>query len=161
SDKDFRKIINTALDYDEIMLAAFPNPDFYWLDSSYMHKDIKEWASQAGNEDFNINDPEKAKQMLEDYGYNGEEVIIMATRDYEYMYHVGVVVNEQLKRVGINSKLDIYDWPTLDEMESQTDKWDIEVMGISMVSTPPQLLMLSPSWAGGVNDEKTLEMMKD
>lgn len=160
SDPEFRKIINTALDYDEIMMAGFPNEDFYWLDSSYMHKDITTWASQAGSEYFNINDPEKAKQMLEDYGYNGEEVVIMATRDYEYMYNVGVVTNEQLKSIGINSRLDVYDWPTLDEMENETDKWDIEVMGISMVSTPPQLLMLSPTWAGGVNDQKIIEDMK-
>lgn len=160
ADPEFRKIINTALNYDEIMMAGFPNKDFYWLDSSYMHKDIKSWASQAGSDYHNINDPEKAKQMLEDYGYNGEEVIIMATRDYEYMYNIGVVVNEQLKAVGINSKLDVYDWPTLDEMESKTDLWDIEVMGISMVSTPPQLLMLSPSWAGGVNNPKIIEDMK-
>lgn len=160
SDPEFRKIINTALDYDEIMMAGFPNKDFYWLDSSYMHKDIKSWASQAGSEFHNINDPEKAKQMLEEYGYNGEEVVIMATRDYEYMYNIGVVVDQQLKAIGINSRLDVYDWPTLDEMESKTDQWDIEVMGISMVSTPPQLLMLSPTWAGGVNNPKIIEDMR-
>lgn len=161
SDNEFRKIINTALDYEEIMLAAFASPDFYWLDSSYMHKDVLEWASSAGNENFNINDPEKAKQMLEDYGYDGEEVVIMATRDYEYMYQIGVVVNEQLTNIGINSRLDVYDWPTLDEMESKTAEWDIEVMGISMTSTPPQLLMLSSTWAGGVNDDKITNMLKE
>src|SRR5690606_35694374 len=97
----------------------------------------------------------------EDYGYDGEEVVIMATRDYEYMYQIGVVVNEQLTNVGINSRLAVYDWPTLDEMESKTAEWDIEVMGISMTSTPPQLLMLSPTWAGGVNDEKITGMLKE
>ena len=76
------------------------------------------------------------------------------------MYNIGVVVDEQLKEVGINSKLEIFDWPTLDEREPQTELWDIEVMGISMVSTPPQLLMLSPSWAGGHNDPNITSDMK-
>lgn len=161
ADPKIREAINHALDYDKILMGAFPNVDFYWLDSSYMHKDLPFWKSDAGSEHFNPNDPDKAKQLLEEAGYDGEEIRIMATRDYEYMYNMGVVIEEQLKQVGINAKLEIFDWPTMTEREKDTAVWDVLTMGISMVSTPPQLLMLSASWAGGVNDEHITSQIKE
>lgn len=160
SDFEFRKIINTALDYKAIMMAGFASEEFFHLDSGYMHKDVTTWASQAGSEYHNINDPEKAKQMLADYGYNGEEVVIMATRDFQWMYNIGVAVDEQLKSIGINSRLDVYDYPTFSETANKTDLWDIEVQGATMVSTPPQLITLSTTWSGGVNDPYIPESLK-
>lgn len=160
SDFEFREIINTALDYEQIMMAAFASEEFYELDSGYMHKDVTAWASQAGSEYHNINDPEKAKQMLEDYGYNGEEVVIMTTRDFQWMYNIGVAVDEQLKRLGIQSRLDVYDYPTFSDTANKTDLWDIEIQGATMVSTPPQLITLSTTWSGGVNDPHIPESLK-
>ncbi len=155
-----REIVNTALDPNEIMMAAFPNEDFYWLDSGYMDVNIESWASTAGSEYYNQNDPEKAKQMLEEIDYNNEEFRIMTTRDYDHHYNVGVVIQEQLNQIGMNAVLDVYDWPTLlDKRENELDSWDAFITSSSTVSTPPQLLALSPSWAGGVNDDSVSEQM--
>src|SRR5699024_6950281 len=77
ADFEIREIVNMALDADEIMMAAFPNADFYWLDSGYMDVHIDNWASIAGSEYHNQNDPERAKQMLEEIGYDNEEFRIM------------------------------------------------------------------------------------
>lgn len=162
TDFKLREAINTALDNDEIMLAAFPNTDFYWLDAGYMDVNIVNWASKAGEEYYNQNDPEKAKQMLEDMGYNGEEFRIMATRDYDHHYNSAVVITEQLREIGMNVTLDIYDWPTLNEkMGSDFEDWDAFITSSSTVSTPPQLIALSPSFGGGVNDSKVAEDMKE
>lgn len=158
---EFRKAINTALDLEEIMMAAFPNKDFFWLDSGYMDINISNWASTAGSEYYNQNDPEKAKQMLEEIGYNGEEFKIMTTRDYDHHYNVGVVIHEQLTKLGINAKLEVFDWPTLnDKMDNDFGAWDAFITSSSTVSTPPQLIALSPSFGGGVNDDKVGEMLK-
>lgn len=162
NDVDFRSIVNTALDYEAIMAAAFPHEDAYELTNSYMDKQIINWASDAGSEYYNINDPEKAEQMLKDYGYNGEPFRILTTRDYDYVYNISVVLNEQLNNIGINSSLEVYDWPTVVEMtgnDSELGSWDVTVSGSSMVSIPPQLISLSSSWAGGVNDSYILDMM--
>src|SRR5699024_2944333 len=78
SDPAFRRAINTDLDAEKVMMGAFPNPDFFWLDAGYMDWNIEKWASVAGGEFYNQADPEKAKQMLEDIGYNGEEFRLMA-----------------------------------------------------------------------------------
>ena len=156
-----RQAVNAALDNEEIMMAAFPNKDFFWLDSGYMDKHITNWASTAGSEYYNINDPELAKQYLEEAGYNGEEFRIMATRDYDHHYNAAVVIHDQLTEVGINAVLDVYDWPTFnDKFTNKLDEWDIFVVSSSTVSTPPQLLALSPTFAGGVGDDKVIEMMR-
>ncbi|WP_368653138.1 ABC transporter substrate-binding protein [Ornithinibacillus sp. 4-3] len=160
ADVRMREVINTALDIEEIMMAAYPNEDLFWLHSSYMDEDIVSWASDAGEEYHNINDPEKAKQMLEDMDYNGEEFKILATRDYDHHYNAAVVIHDQLSQIGINATLEIYDWPTVTQLKDDTDAFDAYVISFSTVSTPPQFLGLSPTWAGGVNDEKVVEDMK-
>src|SRR5699024_4809183 len=150
-----------ALDADEIMMAAFPNEEFYWLDSGYMDVHIENWASTAGSEYHNQNNPDRAKEMLEEIGYDGEEFRIMTTRDYDHHYNVGVVIHEQLTNMGINATLDVYDWPTLnDKMENDLGAWDAFITSSSTVSTPPQLIALSPSFGGGVNEPKVGEALK-
>lgn len=160
SDLEMREVVNTALDIEEILMAAYPHDDFYWLDSGYMDVNIVNWASTAGSEYYNQSDPEKAKQMLEDMGYDGEEFRIMVTRDYDHHYSSAVVMQEQLNQIGMNAVLNVVDWPTLLDMrENDLGAWDAFVTTSSTVSTPPQLIALSPSWAGGVNDDHVGEQM--
>lgn len=162
SDFKMRQAINAALDMDKIMMAAFTNEDLFWLHSGYMHKNISSWASEAGSENYNQKDPEKAKQILEEIGYNGEEFVIMTTRDYDYMYSASVVIQDQLNAIGINAKLEVVDWATLlDKQNNSPSDWDAYVVGSSIVSTPSQLLAISPTWAGGVNNDKIIEAVKE
>lgn len=162
TDFKMREAINTALNAEEIMMAGYPNEDFYWLDSGYMDINIKNWNSDAGSEYYNQNDPEKAKKMLDDIGYDGEEFRIITTRDYIQLYNIGVVIQEQLKQIGMNVELEVYDWPTLlDIRDNKIGEWDAFISSSTAVSTPPQLLVLSDTWAGGVNDDSVGEAMKD
>ncbi|WP_368652805.1 ABC transporter substrate-binding protein [Ornithinibacillus sp. 4-3] len=160
SNFEFRQIINTALDADAIMLAGYPHEDFYWLDPGYMDVNVKTWASDARSEYYNQNDPEKAKQMLEDIGYNGEEFRILATRDIFPMYNQGVVIQEQLKQIGINATLEVYDWAGFIKKRDDLSAWDAFVSDSGTVSTPTQLNALSSTWAGGVNDDKVGETLR-
>src|SRR5690625_1345612 len=150
TDFKIREAVNTAVDNDEIMMAAFPNEDFYWLDSGYMDMHIENWASTEGSEYYNQNDLEKAKELLEESGYDDEEFKILTTRDYDHHYNVGVVLHEQLTQIGMNAELVVVDWPTLLELrEEDFSAWDVFITSSSTVSTPPQLLALSQTWAGG------------
>lgn len=160
SDVKIRQAINTSLDMDSIMKAAYADEDLYWLDSGYMHKNISNWASDAGSEFYNQKDPEKAKELLEASGYDGEEYRIMTTRDYPEFYNAAIVIQDRLKEIGMNVKLDVYDWPTLNEKLRDPSAWDSFVVGSSIVSTPSQLLAISPTFIGGMADDKIMELMK-
>jgi len=61
----------------------------------------------------------------------------------------------------MNAELVVYDWPTmLDKRENDFSAWDVFITSSSTVSTPPQLLALSPTWAGGVNDDHVQDLME-
>lgn len=156
ADFDVRRAINVAIDKDALMLAAFPNEESFNVQSSYMEKEIANWYSEAGSEFHNINDPELAKEILEESDYNGEEVRVLASRDYDHHYNMGVVLHEELSNIGINSVLEVYDWPTTNKIVLEDDTFEIFVVSLSTVSTPPQFLSLSSTWAGGVDDDDVL-----
>lgn len=160
SDVRMRKVVNTALDFHEIMMAAYPNEELFWLHSSYMDEAIENWATDAGKEYHNINDPEKAKQMLEEMDYQGEPFRILTTRDYDHHYNAAVVIQDQLTQIGLNAQLEIYDWPTVTQLKDDPDAYDAYVISFSTVSTPPQFLGLSPTWGTGIDDEKILSNMR-
>lgn len=156
-----RQAINTAIDKEALMLAAFPSEDSFHVQSSYMEKEITNWYSEAGSEFHNLNDPELAKEILGQSGYNGEEVRVIASRDYDHHYNMGVVLHEELTNIGINSVLEVYDWPTTNKVVLEDDTFEIFVVSLSTVSTPLQFLSLSTTWAGGVDDEYVLRELNN
>ncbi|WP_368652634.1 ABC transporter substrate-binding protein [Ornithinibacillus sp. 4-3] len=160
TDPKFRQAVNAALDAEQVMFAAFPDEDFFWLDSGYMDMYIEPWLTDAGNEYYNQANPERAKELLDEIGYNNEEFRIMTTRDYDHHYNSGVVIQEQLKQAGINAVLEVYDWPSLlDKRENDLGAWDAFMTSSSTVSTPPQLIGMSTTWAGGMDDSYVEETM--
>lgn len=161
SDFKIRQAINAALDVEEIMMAAFPHEDFHELYSSYMDEAIAHWASDAGSESYNQNDPEKAKQLLEEAGYDGEEIVLLTHREAEFLYDGAVVIQQQLEKVGINLDLKITDSATVKEIREDPNEWDLLMITTSTVTSPAQLLEISPSWVGWMEDEKVINLLSE
>src|SRR5258708_10435817 len=109
----FRQAVQAALDMDEIMDAA--------SDGSYtlqfgMQYPFQAAYSEAGKETYNQKNPAKAKQLLAEAGYKGEEMILLTNRDYTVMYNASLVMMEQLKAIGIHPKLLVLGWPAATPM---------------------------------------------
>lgn len=160
SDVNMRKAVNAALNLDDVLLAALINEETMLLNSSYMSPQIEHWASDAGSEFYNQNDIELAKEYLEEAGYDGEEIRILTTRDYEYYYSAAVVLKEQLEKAGMNVELAVYDWATVTELREDPDEWELLTNGFTFRSEPSQILEFRSTWAGGVEDEKVEELKK-
>lgn len=161
SDNKMRQAINTALDTENIMMAAFPDEKFYRLDHGYMMVEQEEWYNEAGKDRYNINNPEKAKQLFEEAGYNGEEIKIITTKDYEYMYNSAVVIQEQLKAIGVNVKLDVTDWATILDLRTKPSEYDGFVTQFPKVMTPQQILHLGSEWPGWTNDQEISDLIQE
>lgn len=160
-DVNARRAVLAAVDAEDVLKAAYSNDKYYMLNHSLMMPHQQDqWFSDEGKELYNQNDPEKAKQLLEEAGYNGEEVTIIATRDYEDQYLGGVVLQEQLQAIGMNVNLEVYDWPTLSDKIYQEDAYDIFMMGNTPASEPTSSVFLWPDYAGWIDDPK-LEQMID
>lgn len=145
SDQKLRQAFNTALNYDEALTAAYSDSRFYELDSSLALTSQTDWYSDAGAEQYNVNDIEKAKQLVEESNYDGEEVVILTTRDYPEQYNLAVVAQEVLKSIGVNAKLDVYDWPTVQERRTDENNFDLFAVSFATRATIHQYPFLESS----------------
>lgn len=152
ADVKYRQAILAALNNEEIMLASFAKPELYSLAPGYLNTNQTQWSTDAGKEYYNQANPEKAKQLLQEAGYNGEEITLLTTKDYSEMYAATLVIQEQLRQIGMNVKVENYDFPTFLETKNDLSKWDIFVASTGYQLTPPQLLAVTPDWAGLHND---------
>lgn len=165
SDVKMRQAVNAALDMEVIMSSAFTDKEFYQLENSLFLPSQKAWYSDAGKENYNQKDTEKAKALLKEAGYNGEEVVILTSRDYEHHYNAAVATQQQLEELGVTTKLDVYDWPTLLERRSDPEAYDIFFTGFSTISTPNQYVFLDsqtawPGWTENAEIDRLLGEIK-
>ena len=121
-----RKAIQVGLDMEEIMEIATDgaytlNYGFQYPGNPYFVEGGKEW--------YNVHDVERAKQYLEEAGYNGEPVVLLTNSDYTNMYNAALVMAEQLKNIGINAELKVVDWPTSRQERDNTDSWNLFFTG--------------------------------
>jgi len=146
SNLKMRQAVQALLDMDEIMKAAGTGPGR--LDPGFMFKE-QVWWTDAGKELYNVANPEKAKQLLKEAGYDGRELRIMTNQEYTYMYKTAVSLQEQLKRIGVPSKIILTDWPAQIQRWRSGGFWDISFSGISTRFDPSNHNIL---WVTGGND---------
>lgn len=148
ADPAVRQAVLAALDCGEIMLAAYGDENLYTLDPGWCPLSDALWGSKAGAELYDQADKDKARKLLDDAGYKGEEIKIVTTPDYASMYNASIVVQDQLKRAGMNVKLEQYDFATFMERRANVDTFDLFITSNSYNPLPVQLSVLSPAWAG-------------
>lgn len=153
ADATFRKAVNAALDKDALSMAAYGIQDFYRLDAGYMFKEQTEWYTDAGSENYLVNDQELAKQYLEECGYDGSEITLMVSSTYPDFNNVGIALEQQLEAVGINIELLVVDWPTQQEYLQDASKFDMFVTSFTPCASPTDTLYLQSTWEGWSDDE--------
>ena len=149
-----RQAVAAALDMDAILKASHSEEQFYELNPGLMSVDQSDWYTDAGHESYNQKDPEKAKKLLEEAGYNGEPVTFISSRDYVDFYNASVVIKEQLEKIGMNVNLELYDWATIIDKQRKPAEYDAFITGFGLNTDPTQFLFLHSKneWAGWTND---------
>lgn len=105
----FRQACAYALDIKAMAKAAFMgyatiNPSAVAVANQYWTPYFKTWYQP---------DLDKAKRLLKESGYKGEEVVLDTTKKYSYMFRMAVAVHAQLQAIGVNVRLNVVDWPVL------------------------------------------------
>lgn len=155
-----REALLSLVDMDEIMTAAFSDEKYFSLNHNMMmpHQE-EQWYSDEGKDMYNINDPERAKELFDQAGYNGEEITIMTSRDYEFMYNAAVYLQQELESIGLNVKLDNYDWATLlDKMVDET-AYDINMIWLGYKPEPTAHHFLNTQISGWTDSDELTELM--
>lgn len=137
SDVRLRQAVNTGLERDSIMKAAVGANGKYELTHHIMSK-FQEgvWNTDVGREGFNSADVEAAKKMIAETGYDGEEITVLITNGYPSAYKASIAVEDQLRKLGFNIKLETQDWSTFVESIYESSEWDAVVMPNSAQMEP-------------------------
>lgn len=151
----FRTAVNTALDMDEVLTGSF-GVGGYELGSCYMDADQAFWNTDAGSENYNQNDPEKAKQILEENGYNSETFTILCS-NLNNMNYMGVAMESELEAIGIPVELTIVDWATLTDYRKDPEKFDLYITSFAQVPVPSLKLYFGPNYPGWSDDATLAE----
>lgn len=159
ANQKMRQAVNAGLDIDSLAKASLVNN--YRMNSSYMMEEIVNWFSEGGKDLYNEYDVEKAKKLLKEANYNGEEITIITTRDYPFMYNGSIVIKDQLSKIGINVKIEIYDSPTVLSLREDPSKWDLYVVGFPPVKTPLELVFFTEGFYDGPEDEKITGLLSE
>ncbi len=122
-----RQAMMAAMDMEEIMDAATDGA--FQLNGALQYPG-QAYYSEAGTEFYNQADPERARALLEEGGYDGEPIVLLTNQQFPFMYTTALVMSEQLKAAGMNAELRVLDWPTaLATSEQETEGWNFFYTG--------------------------------
>ncbi|GAA0356281.1 ABC transporter substrate-binding protein [Caldalkalibacillus horti] len=161
-DIKLRQAVAAALNMEDMMYAAYGNEDFFTLRHELMLEEQIAWYTDAGKGQYDQRNEEKARELLAEAGYNGEEVRILASREYEDYYSLAVVAQQQLESVGMNVKLEVYDWATVLEKRADPSAYDMFTSGWALRPTPVQYPFLAsdaewPGWTDSPEIDRLID----
>ncbi len=145
-----REAFRAALNHEEILTASQGSSDFFVLDPGWMMQQSA-WHTTAGEELYNVNDPELAKQKLEEAGYDGTPIRFLTSQERPTYFNDSVIAQQQLEAAGFVVDLQAVDWATVFDRRSQEDQWEVFVTGHCFVPDPSQITMIGqmgtyPGW---------------
>lgn len=157
-----RQAVQAAFDHKPMLQSGRGGDDFIRLDPGIMMKQTP-WYTTAGQEYYNINNQDLAKQKLQEAGYKGEPLRFLTTQEYSYMYGEAIVAKQQLEAVGITVDLQVTDWATVLQNRAKPEAWDMFSTGHGFVPDPSQISYVGQmnQYPGWWSSESSLALAAD
>jgi peptide/nickel transport system substrate-binding protein len=122
-----RQAIEAVVDADDVA-AAMGLVDK--LDHSLVYPFSPYYQGDAMKPYYSQNNPDKAKKLLEEAGYKGEEIVLQTSANYPSFRDAILVLSEEMKAAGMNAKVDVVDWTTnASNMQRGTGTWNVSTTG--------------------------------
>jgi peptide/nickel transport system substrate-binding protein len=158
SDQAMRQAVQAALDHEELATAGYGAADYFRLDPSLMFEETA-WHSTVGEELFSPADPDRAAELAEEAGYNGEPIRILATQEYTEYYNFAIVAEQQLEDAGFDVEVTVVDWATLTEQREDPGAWDLYTTAMAFRIDPVGLpFMMGTTWPGWWDSDRKVEL---
>ena len=108
--KELRQAVAYAIDNEALAKAQVGDQEFWSVeDGSWFKKGSIWYDESAGDGIYNAKDSEKAKELVAESGYDGAKITIMADKSDLYTSNGALVLQDQLKKIGINAEVEVYD----------------------------------------------------
>jgi peptide/nickel transport system substrate-binding protein len=137
TDLKIRQAVQAAMNVEPQGLASH-GEGFFEVGPGIMLP-VTVWDSDAGAELYSQNDPDKARALLEEAGYDGTPIRWITTQEDLGDYNSAEVCRQQLEEAGFTVELVVVDEPTVAEMRSEREGWDAW-NGAFILRTDPTLL---------------------
>jgi peptide/nickel transport system substrate-binding protein len=153
----YRQALSRAVIREDLMRAAVPLDEFYHPSSSFFVEAQADWYSEVP-ESVGY-DPEAAKALLAEAGYNGEVCRIVTTQVLTSYYNAALVLQQQLEAVGFKTNLEVTDWPTMLARTDDPTSYDCYPMGYPIANSPASIMYLTSGVTSGFTDDPGLNAM--
>lgn len=120
-----RKAIQIAIDAEELMEIATDGN--YRLNHGFVYPESQYFTGDIGKSVYSKRDLAKAKALLQEAGYKGEEVVVLGSSQVSHIKEQAVIATQQLKAVGINARIELSDTPTYIARAQQKEGWNLYV----------------------------------
>lgn len=144
SDIRVRQAINLAVDKQAVIDAVWWG---YGIEiGSHYPVVLPEYVDLSGTYGY---DPESARKLLEEAGYgNGLKLRLSLPKSYQEYVNAGIVIADQLKKVGIECSIEIVEWSDWLERVYTGRDYDLTVVGHTGRLDPYGLLQRYTSTSG-------------
>lgn len=155
-----RQAINTALDMEQALQVSVGEPELYEASGSFFPEG-NVWYTESGTEAYSQGDPEKAKAMAEEAGYDGTPIKLLVSTNYKAHFDNASVFTRQLADAGINVQMVVVDWATLLTLRGQPSEWDMFVTHHGPAPDPVLLTVMNDSYPGWWQTDEKHERMAE
>ena len=146
SDPRLRRAIRYAIMPSDMLAAAFGAPPLWHLEGSIYPKGTAYYDPETP--DYNVHDPDKAKALMKEAGYNGKPLRFLVSKQYDYMFKIGQVAQAQFAEVGFTVDVQVMDWATLLQKRTNPNLWEAFIAAHSLVADPTLITIVNPSYPG-------------
>lgn len=160
ADVAMRRAVVAAMEPSASLHAAYGNEEYYNANTALMPEGSAWYLAPDSEFDqmYQSADPDLAGEFLEEAGYDGEEIRIITTRDYEDFYNNSVVLQQQLEDAGMNVDLVVTDWPTVTQSREDPEAYEIFITDISnWPAVPATFHFFTPAWPGWTDSDEIFD----
>jgi peptide/nickel transport system substrate-binding protein len=143
-----RQAVLASLSMEPLAKAGVGPEEFWRLGPDIAAKEVAWHNPQAGADVYNKPDPDKARALLKEAGYDGTPIRWMSTKEYFYNYNSSLPAKQQLEANGFKIDLQVMDWATLVKRRSDPKEYDVFVTGHESFNHPILQPYLASSWPG-------------
>ena len=142
-----RQAAQAALAPEDMLLAAFGDPTFFQVEGS-IYPQGTPFYDEASVKGYNQHDPKKAEALLKQAGYKGEPIKILTSPQYDFLYKMSLVAQQNLEEAGFKVDLQVLDWATLLSKRGDPAQWDAFFTFHTFVPEPSLITIMNPAYPG-------------